>query len=254
MIIDTHVHIGPWEYPPFYKIASSLEETIKLYKKWGISGAVITRSDSLSNEKLLKTIKRQQDRKFKIWFFPWVNSNRDLSFLQKEKKFITGIKIHPSFSKKPITDKSFKKILKFASSERIPILVHSGRWIEVAGYQYILKCASLWPTVNFIVAHAGGANTTLKMELIKEIKKKKFNNIYLEISGMFEYWILERGLKLIPKSKFFFGSDFPTIDPRIIIAVIKYSNINTKIKRDILANNFLKFIKRYNGNHYKFKK
>jgi len=57
MIIDTHVHIGPWKYAPFYGITNSLEGTIRLYKKLGIGGAVITRSDILSNKKLLRKIK-----------------------------------------------------------------------------------------------------------------------------------------------------------------------------------------------------
>ena len=245
MIIDAHVHIGLWKHPPFYKISNSLKETIRLYKKWGIGGAVITRSDALHNEKLLKIIKRQRDKKFKIWFFPWADSNKDLPFLQKERKFITGIKVHPSLSRKPITDGSFKKIIEFASSQKLPTLVHSGRWLKVAGYQHILKCARSWPTVDFIVAHAGGAGTTLKMELIKEIKRKKFKNVYLEISGLFEYWIIEKGIKLIPVSKFFFGSDFPTIDPRAQLAVLDYSKISEKDRKAISADNFLKFIKKY---------
>jgi len=168
-----------------------------------------------------------------------------LLFLKRERKFISGIKIHPTFIKKPISHKHYKEILDFASSENLPILVHAGRWKKIAGYHHILKCARLWPTVDFIVAHAGGANTTLKMELIKEIKKKNFNNVYLEISGLFEYWIIEKGIKLISASKFFFGSDFPTIDPRTQLAVLNYSKISQKDKKAILAGNFLKFIKKY---------
>ena len=131
-IIDAHIHIGKWG-DVFFGYESTVPQAIEVMKKSGVDEAVCIPADKTRNEDLFYEVIDNKD--FKFYFTAWINpQDTELDdFLDANIEKISLFKIHPSIQRKKVTDSSFKKYIQIAEEKRKPLVVHCGRWKEIAG-------------------------------------------------------------------------------------------------------------------------
>ncbi|MGQ9628972.1 MAG: amidohydrolase family protein [bacterium] len=246
-LIDSHVHIGSWRYFESYGLMpESFEDIVGTLAGEGFDGAVLIPSETYSNERLLNDVKSYDGGGMKLWFFPWLNPERegDLEFLEKNIDDIDGLKFHPSLDRVRFSVESHREFLDLAERHSLPVLAHCGTWQEMASYKFVLDAAEKYPDVNFICAHQGGATYELKVDATLEVKRRGLENVFFDISGTHESWIIEKCVGEIGAGRFLLGSDFPIRVASIYPVIINNTELSEGERKLILAGNISSLLDR----------
>ncbi len=156
-----------------------------------------------------------------------------------EKK-VLGIKIHPSFGKftfKACQDE-LTNIFQFCAENKIIVLSHTGSHSEIKNLVPILKKCD---ETRFIIAHSGlcpQVNDAIQVA-------KNYSNIYLEMSGNpYTYKFME-AIKSsdIGVERVLFGTDLPSLNPRVEIEKVLALDISVDERRLIFSGNLQKLMK-----------
>lgn len=250
-IVDAHVHVGQWHDPVYAGRCVRFRETIAELSRSGVGAAFLFPTDRKENTQLLADIKESRARgeAFSTFFFPWVDLEREdfLSFLQSEREWVSGLKLHPSFDRRPVTDPAYTPALEFARANRLPVVVHCGRWREVSGYEFAMRRALEMPEVIFVLSHLGGDRPELQRAAVGEVKEKKLANVLFGTESIREYWSLEWAVEELGAERFLFGSDFSLGHPAIYLAVLGLCRISPEEKSKILSENAAALIRREEG-------
>lgn len=161
---------------------------------------------------------------------------------------VYGIKIHPDIMK--FTYKTYQnellKVFQFCGENKIIILSHTGSHSFLLNLRPILKeCEE---TV-FIIGHSGLCPQISEAVLIA----KEFPNSYLETSGNpYTYKFME-AIKDpdIGVERILFGTDIPTLTPRVEIQKVLALPISVEEKRLIFSYNLENLMKSYLKAKYK---
>lgn len=240
-IIDSHIHIGQWG-DIFFRYKSTVTEAIDVMKSSGIDAAVCMPADTTDNEELFS--ETFNNPAFKFYYNAWINpedKNLDL-FLDKNIDNISLFKIHPSIQRKKITDISFDKYIRLASEKKKPVMVHCGRWQEIASYKFPLELAEKFPDLILILAHLGGDQPSLYLECAKEIKSRKFGNVYLGTESVREFYFVNEVVKTLGSGKVIFGSDYNLGLPLMYIPIVEKLDIPASDKELIFSGNILRLL------------
>lgn len=243
MIIDAHIHVGSWTHADFLGRQTTLDETLAMLAKSGIVGAALTESDKCEHDLLRDAMKRAiaAGRTEQMWLFPWIRIDeagaQDLAWTRKHIGDVTGLKIHPSLSRKRITDDAFKPALELAAERNLVVLLHCGRWQEIAGYAHALDAAQAWPTVRWLFAHAGGDTPPNATNAALGVAERGLENVWFEFSGLREYWVVERNVAKIGAGRYLMGSDWPLAHPKMYLGAIDGMELPEADKRKILGEN-----------------
>jgi predicted TIM-barrel fold metal-dependent hydrolase len=242
LIIDGHIHAGGWSPSKFLGRGVSFEEMEACLETCGIGGAVLTSTDLRENDLVSGFVQGPHSRLY--WFFPWVHPGvgEDLTYLRKNRKSIHGMKLHPSCDGVRITDAKADPFLAYAVDEGLPVMVHCGRWQEMASYRYALEAASKHPGTVFILSHMGGDIPELEMATIDHIKAAALSNVRLGIEGVREYWAVERAVKELGADKVIFGSDYPLGHPKMYLGLVDALAISAGEKDLVLGGNILRLL------------
>jgi predicted TIM-barrel fold metal-dependent hydrolase len=240
-IIDGHTHIGQWS-SIFFNYKSSINDAIEVFKKSGVDEAICMPADSEPNERLLLGIKSIMD--FKIYFCAWINPFDDMldSFLEKNINDIKVFKVHPSLEKMRVSDLAYSKYLDIAEENNIPVIVHCGRWQEIAGYKFPLEIAEIRPNLNVILAHMGGDQPALFLSCAEEIKSKNFKNVYLGTESVREFYFVNKAVKIVSPERVIFGSDYNLGLPNMYIPIIDKLDIKPEEKELIFSENITRLM------------
>lgn len=242
MLIDSHVHIGPWKgILGIEDLDLSLDETIKIEQKAEVSGALVFPSDRLSNFELIEEINKiQNKRNFNIWTALWYhpNSNEIFDNILISSNNIKAFKTHSSLDKVPINDKKYNFIYDSARSFNLPVVIHCGRWMEMSGWNLALEVAKKWKDVKFVFAHAGGNSAELRWNCVNAIYKEKVENVWLDLTGMGLFWITRKIINLLGAERFLFGSDFPLGHPKIHLTHLEITELSSRQYELITEKNF----------------
>jgi predicted TIM-barrel fold metal-dependent hydrolase len=241
MIIDAHIHIGKWS-EIFFNYESTVAQAIEVMKSSGVSAAVCMPADATSNDQLFSETFGNPE--FKFYYKAWINpkdKNLDV-FLQKSIDQISLFKVHPSIQRTRITDGSYDKYMKLASEKKKPVVVHCGRWQEIAGYKFPLELAEKYPDLVLILAHLGGDQPSLYLECAKVIRDKKFKNVYLGTESVREFYFVNKVVNTVGAEKVIFGSDYNLGLPLTYIPVVESLNIPASDKDMIFSGNILRLI------------
>lgn len=241
MIIDAHIHIGKWS-SIFYEYSSTVDEAVEVMKSSGVDAAVCMPADATSNEELFAETVSRND--FKFYYKAWINpddSGLD-DFLAKNIDRISLFKIHPSIQKRRITDASYEKYLELAAEKNKPVVVHCGRWQEIASYKFPLEAALKHPGLVLILAHLGGDMPGLYLECSKEILKPEFKNVYLGTESVREFYFVNKVVQTVGAERVIFGSDYNLCLPRTFIPVIESLQIPASDKDLIFSGNILRLL------------
>jgi uncharacterized protein len=241
-IIDGHIHIGKWD-SIFYDYETTVEQAIEVMLNSGIDSAVCLPANATPNSKLFHEINNQ--KKFKFYFAAWINQgDKDLDvFLDDNMNEISFFKFHPSIQKIKITDNINKKYIELAIELNKPIVVHCGRWQEIASYKYPLELSKKYPELKIILAHLGGDQPALYLECAKDVKMLNSKNIYLGTESIREFYFVNEVVKTVGAEKVIFGSDYNLGLPKMYIPVIENLKISDSEKELIFSGNILRLLK-----------
>jgi len=251
VLIDSHVHVGRWKYfDDCGRAYRAFPDIVSFLQKRGFQGAVLMPSELKSNDELLHEILsfREEGNPFRCWFFPWLNPHKeeDTRFARDHLQEIDGFKFHPSLDRARFSSADHREFLHLAGVRSIPVLVHCGAWLEMAHYRFVLDVAEQYPEVNFILAHQGGTTYELKMEATKEVKVRGLSNLYFDIAGTHEYWLLEWAVDQVGAERLLLGSDFPIRDASIYPLVVSGTRLREVDKDLIRGNNLLRLMSKGN--------
>ena len=164
-----------------------------------------------------------------------------------EKKF-PGIKIHPDFMK--FTFKTYQneliKILNFCAEHKIIVLSHTGSHSELKNIIPILKKCE---DAIFIMGHSG-----LCPQVNQAIQvARECPNSYMEICGNpYTYKFMEAIRDPdIGVERILFGTDIPSLNPRVEIEKVFALDISIEEKRLIFSKNLENLMKTFLGVKYK---
>jgi uncharacterized protein len=200
-----------------------------------VEAAVCLPADATPNLVLLDKINRHKD--FKFYFAAWINpDDKELDgFLEKSINDISIFKFHPSVQKKKVTDESFKKYIELAVETHKPIVVHCGRWQEIASYKFPLELSKKYPDLKIILAHLGGDQPGLYMECANEVKNLNSKNIYLGTESVREFYFVNEVVKTVGADKVIFGSDYNLGLPKMYIPIIESLKVSNEEKEMIVS-------------------
>lgn len=240
-IVDGHTHIGKWS-SIFYNYETTVEQAIGVMESSGIHSAVCLPASATSNSELFNKIKNEKD--FKFYFAAWINpEDRELdSFLENNTEDISLFKFHPSIQKRKITDDSYKKYIKYAIESGKPIIVHCGRWQEIASFKYALELHKNYPKLKIILAHLGGDQPGLYLECAKEVKKLNSKNIYLGTESVREFYFVNEVVNAVGPERIIFGSDYNLGLPKMYIPIIESLKITDSDKELIFSGNITELL------------
>lgn len=227
MIIDSHIHVGDWLHADFLGRGNTLAETLAMLSAAGIAGAALMPSDRCEQGALRDDMKRAVAAGWRgpLWLFPWVRPDAaaraaDLAWVRAHRGDVTGLKIHPSLARIRVTDDAYRPYLDLAEELGLVVLVHCGRWAEIAGFTHAIDAAVRHPGARFLFAHAGGDTPPNATNAALAVKQRGLTNVWFEFSGLREYWVVERNARLIGADRYLMGSDFPLAHPRMYLGAI----------------------------------
>jgi predicted TIM-barrel fold metal-dependent hydrolase len=237
-LFDCHVHVGSWDTKEFLGRTTTLKESCDVLVKSGVTGALVMPTDTQENKKLLEQVQKH-DGQPPLFFCAWVDPRDDdiFDFLQKNRREVFAFKIHPSFARLPVDDKAFYPFLELAQTFSVPVVVHCGRWREVAGYEHVLNVAKMFRKVHFILSHMGGDSPPLVLGAASDILDNGVENCFLGTESIREYWLIEKVIKILGAERLVFGSDHNLNHPSTFIATIEALNISPNEKAMIFGLN-----------------
>jgi predicted TIM-barrel fold metal-dependent hydrolase len=246
VIIDAHIHVGPWSHADFLGRTSDLTQTLAVMRDAGVDGAVVMPSDQRDNEALLTAMRREVDAGFRgpLWMFAWIGpaeagNTAELDWVRGHRQEITGLKLHPSLSRIPVSADAFRPALELADELGLCVLVHCGRWTEVAGFAHAVSVAERYPRVRFLLAHAGGDTPPNAMGAARAVAERGLTNVWFEFSGLREYWVIEHNVRLLGAERYLLGSDFPLAHPLMYLGAVRGMSLSEEDKAKILGKNAL---------------
>lgn len=225
MIIDAHTHIGEISFPVGKSRISSMSEktlmdaiekySIDLALVSSIEGAEFNSDNELipadrqvpqltSMQGVVDFVKKNRHRaKALLWVKPFTEKrSRELDeFINTNREFIAGIKIHPKLSNLEFRDNRIVPFIEMAGEYGFPVLVHTeedGR----SNVGFVEEVANKYVGINFIMAHMGmGSDNREAMDIIKRNR-----NIYGDIALVESINVIE-AISKCGSDRIIFGTD-----------------------------------------------
>lgn len=236
MIIDAHVHVGEWLHPDFLGRGATLDETLEVMAAAGVGGTVLMPTDRCDNARLLAGARAAAaaGRGGALWLVAWVRpvgegqaGRADLDWLEGELSGagggagLAGIKIHPSLSRERVTGDGFRPALELAEAREMVVVVHCGRWQEMASYRFAIEAAVRHPRARFVLAHAGGDTPPLATAAAELALAERADNVWFDFAGLREHWVVERCVARLGADRYLMGSDWSLAHPRMYIGQVQ---------------------------------
>jgi len=242
-IVDGHIHWGQWTAAREGWPHATLDDIRAALARSGIDGAVLMPTDAGDNEGLAAALEPDADG---LHLFAWIDPHRPertMRFLEQNVARVAGLKIHPSLSGLRVTEPGWRPFLEWAGQRRLPTVVHSGRWQEMASWRYCLEVAERHPEAPIIIAHLGGDLPTLQQECSREMEIRNLPNAYLGTESIREYYSLRIALDRLGPERLLFGSDYPLGWPAAYLEVFEGADPSDEERRLVLGENLLRLIR-----------
>jgi len=245
-IFDSHVHVGRWVLPDFRGHSTSLEQSAAVLASSGIDGALVMPTDSGDNAGLIGSLASYAGPvRFAVaaWAIP---DDSAIGGLLDAHDF-RAVKIHPSFCRVPVNHDSWSPAISAARQRGLPVIVHCGRWQEMAGYGLLLQAADAWPDVKFVMAHMGGDSPSLVLSAAVGVASRGLRNVFMGTESIREYWIVAEAIGIVGADRVLFGSDHNLNSPVSFLAVIDAIGLDEQARSMVLGGNARKLFGIDNG-------
>lgn len=237
MIVDAHIHVGRWNHPDFLGRACTLGDAISALEAAGCGGGVVMPTDERDNAGLLAEIEAAPSGPA-LWMVAWVAPGTgELDWVEANAGALAGIKLHPSLSRCRVTDDAFRPALEVAAAHDLVVVVHCGRWQEIASYRFALDVAADFPEVRFVLAHAGGDTPPLATAAAAGVAERRLENVWFDFSGLREFWVIERNVARIGAGRYLMGSDFSLAHPLMYVGAVAGMALSDADKERLLGGN-----------------
>jgi predicted TIM-barrel fold metal-dependent hydrolase len=244
VVIDGHIHWGRWRPEREGWPGATLDEIRAALARSGIDGAVLMPTDEADNVGLAEALAPNPEG---FHFFAWLDPHhvdRTMTFLEEHRGHVAGLKVHPSLERLRVDDPAWTPFLEFADRWRLPVIVHCGRWQEMASWKFCLTVAERHPDASIIIAHMGGDLPTLQQECSLEVAHRGLPNVYLGTESIREYYSLRIALDRLGPERILFGSDYPLGWPAAYLAVFDGALPSEEERRLVLGANLLRLMQR----------
>jgi predicted TIM-barrel fold metal-dependent hydrolase/carbamoylphosphate synthase large subunit len=236
--VDAHAHLGAFRHAAFLGASGTLEELVRAERAAGVSGVSLTTTDEADNEALLAAVACSP---LETWAFLWARPGvgaRGLGdLIARHAGLARGLKVHASLERVPLDDPGWDEVFGLASDLGLVVMVHTGRWQEVAGYPLALARARAFPRVRFLLSHAGGDTAELCLGAARAVAEDRLENVFFDTAGLREAFALERALRLLGPERYLMGSDFPLAPPAMYVAQHLSLSIPDAWKERLLGGN-----------------
>ncbi|MDP7032808.1 MAG: amidohydrolase family protein, partial [Gemmatimonadota bacterium] len=139
---------------------------------------------------------------------------------------------------------AWRPFLAYASRWRLPVIVHCGRWEEMAGWRFVLEVAEQYPDASFVLGHMGGDLPAFQRDCAMEMAERDLPNAFLGTESIREHYSLRFALDRIGPEKIIFGSDYPLGWPAAYLAVLEGADPTEEERELVLGENLLRLIRR----------
>ena len=274
MIVDSHTHILPLEITKnlskYSKNDSTLNELFNPRSKTSTAEALIDCMDehgieisvvmgmgwtdhSLNqyvNDYLLESSSKYPDRLIPVTGI--IPSGEPKAIYEAERCVIRGSRgigeIHTTNLGVDLGKHSLMEpFMQLANTENIPVVIHCS---EPVGHKYsgkgttypktVGEFVSNFPQSEIILAHWGGG---LPFYLLMPEVDATFSNVYFDTAAtnlLYDPRIFQVVEKICGSNKILFGSDYPLVNPNVILKQIDRSGFDTLTKRQIKSLTALK--------------
>ncbi len=246
-ILDGHIHWGQWTPEREGWPGATLAQIREALRLSGIHGAALLPTDTRDNAGLAAAIAEDPED---LYLFAWVSphhADATMDFLESHEAEVAGIKIHPSLERMKVTDDGWTPFLRWADERRKPVIIHSGRWQEMASWRFCLDVAERHPQASIITAHLGGDLPTLQQDCSEEMRVRALPNAYLGTESIREYYSLRIALDRLGPERILFGSDYPLGWPSAYLGVLDGARPTGQEREMVLGGNLLRLIERGRG-------
>lgn len=236
--IDAHSHIG--NFGGWAKVSINTEELIDQMNEYDVEKTVLCSTDTFDNDNVADAFKKYPDR-----FLPLVFTNpfeencvKNIHHYVNNEGFI-GIKLHPLAHAYVADAEELDPVMETAEELNIPVFIHSGHPPFSLPWSIGLL-AERFPNVKVVMIHMGHGHgvyidASLKMA-------KRYDNIYLEMSGMPMNSKIKEAYDEVGKDRIMFGIDAPFHHPTIEIQKVLTSGLDDKGLEDVFYNNIANLI------------
>ncbi len=237
--IDAHVHVGSWSVPEFGGHGGGLREADQVYRRWNWGGALLFPTDSGASEPLLEEVSGLRSPvTYRVGWWADFRLAGNLERFRERKGEFAALKLHPSVLKVPATDDRLRDYLDVAEREGMPVVVHCGRWREVAGFEQALEGARRHPGCPWILAHMGGDSPHLVLDTVDALAREVgLSHVHLGTESVREPWLLERAIERLGAGRLVFGSDYNLNHPEVFRRLIEVLDVTDDDREMIFRRN-----------------
>lgn len=236
-IIDAHVHLGAWDHPAFRPLSTDLAGLVRAERAAGVSAVALTTSDQADNGALLAAGRACP---MPHWLFLWARPSEPAeleALLSAHPGAVRGLKIHPSLERLALDDPGWDPIFALAEAADLAVMVHTGRWQQIAGFGLALDRAARHPKVTFVLSHAGGDTAPLCLAAAEQVSRARLDNVAFDTAGLREHWALERAVRRAGYQRYLMGSDYPLAHPAMYVAQFEALDLPEAWREAMLGKN-----------------
>ena len=241
-VIDAHAHIGAtW---PNENVVVGVEECIRMMDRCGIRKACSSASRYLrfdyreGNRVTLGAARAFPDR---IAGFCVADPRRAVESSEEIDLYLgqhgfAGVKIHISHTGVAYDDVRYDAIYAKADEYRVPVLAHA---FDPADVGSLLRAASRYPDVPFMVGHSGGIAWEETIAAIAAVPDAYFDICASCVDeGRVEAFAAAGGAERV-----LFGTDLPFLAPALDLSQVIHARLSREEKELILGGNAARIMK-----------
>jgi predicted TIM-barrel fold metal-dependent hydrolase len=236
-IFDAHVHFGPsTQWLPYIDPEVTIENVIQKMEEHNIQKSIVFPNPHVGDKyPELNDLMAEAQNKYpsQIMGFGRTDPRRGEEAVKEIERIhslgLKGVKLHPYVECFRPDHQDFDKFWNTIHNLGLTILVHTGTMFSAPGYlKHVLK---KHPDMKLILGHLQEGCIPLMIE---------YKNVYSDTSGARVY-LLEHAVKTC-EDKIVFGSDYPYLNYRVQMEVVRASDVSEGIKKKIFAENFKKLL------------
>ena len=220
MIIDSHAHIGR-----ILVYNLSYKRVLLSMEKYGVDFSLVSCFESIENDDkgkpvpwiaqkrqnrvLKRTVKAVKKAPDKLGALIWLKirqelpNKRTIRLIEKYRKYIYGIKLHPYRSKTAPDEPRLQPIIDLARRFNLPVVSHTGN-CEEADSVHLYNLAKANPDVNFVAVHMDiDTDSAERIERMKETPNLYGDTTWVPLDNVL------RAVEAVGSERILFGTDNP---------------------------------------------
>lgn len=236
--IDGHAHAGSWNLPEFSGRSNSVQDALQVYLRYNWAGALLVPTDQARSIELRDQGTRHSGPvQFRSAFWADVDSPDSCRLFQDRVHDFAALKLHPSCHRKAVTAPQWAPFCEVARDAGLPVVVHCGRWQEIAGFHHALELAGRFPDMPVILGHMGGDSPHLVTGAVDEALASGLDNVWFGTESIREPWLLEMAVARLGASRLIFGSDYNLNHPEMFRRLVEVLDITDADREMIFRDN-----------------